>query len=565
VCARVRPVLRHELGQSESYAVVVPTNAAAKSTSAHNHTEEMSVFTPKVSLMGKPTIVPAPSAFDFAFGEAESNEAVFEAVGRPLVRRALAGQVGVCFAYGQTGSGKTHTINGLMDGLVGQLYEADDRRAISMQYMECLGANLHDCLAPSSVPAPKGGVAIGEGLDGRVIVKNLSSHKAVDATALQRLVAKAQGLRSTAATERNDESSRSHGVAIITIGQPGSLDADASSAAYSPADGTLYVIDLAGSERAADSKGHSKERMDETKQINLSLMALKECIRARTLASAPGAGKTVHVPFRRNKLTMLLKDVFDYSCSRLCATVVIAAVSPLARDAAHSANTLKYAAPLRVAASSSRVKLERDPADPALWDGPQLVEWLQGVCTCADVAPDGYAASLQRSSGFGDASENAAPNVPADPYAAGGGAGASEVAQARARKAAAAAESIAEGAAAEFVVNNKDAAAMRLAGTQLDAAALVGGLTGVQLCGMPESELHRMVLAQVGGAGGAALAKRIHSTLWTAIVDAKTRGRRPDGSLITAEMEAEEREQADRAMVAKMALWREREKGLRGE
>ena len=32
-----------------------------------------------------------------------------------------------------------------------------------------------------------------------------------------------------------------------------------------PAPGRLYVIDLAGSERAADSKDHSKERMEETK------------------------------------------------------------------------------------------------------------------------------------------------------------------------------------------------------------------------------------------------------------------------------------------------------------
>ena len=63
--------------------------------------------------------------------------------------------------------------------------------------------------------------------------------------------------------------------------------------------------------------------MDETKQINLSLMALKECIRARTLASAPGAAASVHVPYRRSKLTLLLKDVFDHACTRLCATVGI--------------------------------------------------------------------------------------------------------------------------------------------------------------------------------------------------------------------------------------------------
>jgi hypothetical protein len=51
------------------------------------------------------------------------------------------------------------------------------------------------------------------------------------------------------------------------------------------------VIDLAGSERAADSKGHDKQRMEETKAVNLSLMALKDCIRARTLASTAGAEK----------------------------------------------------------------------------------------------------------------------------------------------------------------------------------------------------------------------------------------------------------------------------------
>lgn len=35
-------------------------------------------------------------------------------------------------------------------------------------------------------------------------------------------------------------------------------------------------------------------------------MALKECIRARTLASVPGNAAT-HVPYRRSKLTLLLK------------------------------------------------------------------------------------------------------------------------------------------------------------------------------------------------------------------------------------------------------------------
>jgi kinesin family protein 2/24 len=149
-----------------------------------------------------------------------------------------------------------------------------------------------------------------------VLVKGLSSHQASSPDELARLVRVAQSRRSTAATERNGASSRSHGIAIINIGQPGSAAAAGGGKGWAganqtlslsrddgpdtaPTDGVLYVIDLAGSERAADSAGHSKERMSETKQINLSLMALKECIRARTLASAPGAGQKLHVPFRR--------------------------------------------------------------------------------------------------------------------------------------------------------------------------------------------------------------------------------------------------------------------------
>jgi len=246
------------------------------------------------------------------------------------------------------------------------------------------GQSINDCLAGVQAKGhvkgaiAEGAVQIGEGLDGSVMCRNLSEHIATDQSGLEKLVAVAQSHRNTASTERNEGSSRSHGIAILDVGQPGSgsesspVDGDIPS----PSPGRLYIIDLAGSERAADSKDHSKQRMEETKQINLSLMSLKECIRARTKASCPGGGLTVHVPYRRSKLTLLMKDVFDIGCARLCSTVVIAAVSPLARDVAHSTNTLQYAAPLRVALGKS-IKIELDLRDPAFWTDEQVGAWVQ--------------------------------------------------------------------------------------------------------------------------------------------------------------------------------------------
>jgi hypothetical protein len=62
---------------------------------------------------------------------------------------------------------------------------------------------------------------------------------------------------------------------------------------------------LAGSERYEDSKTHNKKRMDESKENNKSLMNLKDCVRAKAkFAQEDGF---VHVPWRSNKLTMLLK------------------------------------------------------------------------------------------------------------------------------------------------------------------------------------------------------------------------------------------------------------------
>ena len=67
-------------------------------------------------------------------------------------------------------------------------------------------------------------------------------------------------------------------------------------------------------------------------EINKSLLALKECIRALDQEKK-------HTPFRGSKLTQVLKD----SLTGKCKTIMIANISPTLCNCEHSLNTLRYA------------------------------------------------------------------------------------------------------------------------------------------------------------------------------------------------------------------------------
>lgn len=142
------------------------------------------------------------------------------------------------------------------------------------------------------------------------------------------LMAKAHGQRSTGSTGANAESSRSHQILQIVL-----RDTRKGGARAAWDGGKLSFIDLAGSERGADTHHASKQTRLEGAEINTSLLALKEVI--RSLERKQG-----HTPFRGSKLTQVLKDSFVGDKSRTC---MMACVSPSHSNCEHTLNTLRYA------------------------------------------------------------------------------------------------------------------------------------------------------------------------------------------------------------------------------
>jgi kinesin family protein 2/24 len=186
-------------------------------------------------------------------------------------------------------------------------------------------------------------------------------------------IERSMSFRKTAPTLKNDSSSRSHAVCRIRIANKDVIDAP---------DGLLFLVDLAGSEMDRDIKEHSRDRMIETRDINVSLSTLKDCIRGRAMWNMTDGVATnkramnVHVPFRSSVLTKVLKHVFDVKGGRYCKTAVLACVKPNAADAGPSKNTLRYAELLRVPVPKIK------PASynvniPSTWSHQALTEWIE--------------------------------------------------------------------------------------------------------------------------------------------------------------------------------------------
>mgnify|MGYP006085406363 CR=1 FL=1 len=130
--------------------------------------------------------------------------------------------------------------------------------------------------------------------------------------------------RSTAKTNMNEHSSRSHLILSCYMVSTNKHSGEVSR-------GKLHLIDLAGSERLSKS-GATGVAMKEAQNINKSLSALGDVIAAR------GSGSS-HIPFRNSTLTLLLQD----SLSSNSKTLMFVCASPVMYNVEESFCSLNFA------------------------------------------------------------------------------------------------------------------------------------------------------------------------------------------------------------------------------
>jgi kinesin family protein 2/24 len=185
----------------------------------------------------------------------------------------------------------------------------DGTTPVTIQFVELCGSKeCKDLLSPSSSD-----VKIRDNEDGSVQMTS-TSMEISSPDELLHAIQLAKSRRATESTDKNGVSSRSHAVCQIQM----------------KSSGVLTLIDCAGSERRHDSMYHDSQRQKETAEINTSLWALKECIRARA--------NNRRIPYRSSTLTRILRQSLEREDANLC---VIGCIAPNGTDTEHTMETLK--------------------------------------------------------------------------------------------------------------------------------------------------------------------------------------------------------------------------------
>ncbi|KAG8075665.1 hypothetical protein GUJ93_ZPchr0006g40606 [Zizania palustris] len=314
---RKRPLNKKEVSRKEEDVITIDT-----------YSNSLTVHETKLKVDLTEYVDRHEFVFDSVLDDDVSNDEVYRETVESIVPAIFQQTKATCFAYGQTGSGKTYTMQPLplkashdILSLMHYTYRNQGFQ-LFVSFFEIYGGKLFDLLNQ------KRKLCMREDGKQQVCIVGLKEYRVSDVEMIKDLIERGNACRSTGTTGANEESSRSHAILQLVVKK---LFEDKESKP-SRVIGKLSFIDLAGSERGADTTDNDKQTRIEGAEINKSLLALKECIRALD-------NDQVHIPFRGSKLTEVLRDSFIGN-SR---TVMISCISPNSGSCEHTLNTLRYA------------------------------------------------------------------------------------------------------------------------------------------------------------------------------------------------------------------------------
>lgn len=285
----------------------------------------------------------------------------------------MEGYHGTVFAYGMTGTGKTFSMQGTASSpgviplaiadIFSYIRETPHREfLLRVSYLEIYNEKIHDLLSPAAAAGSGPGAPLPEEIKLRedskrgVYASPLKEEIVQSPTQLLRVIARGDHSRRTRSTQYNAQSSRSHAVVQIVVESRERQSFNGSGAESKRAPlvpggvrvSTLSMIDLAGSERAAESK----ERRTEGAHINKSLLTLGTVIarlsREKDSSGNPTDKDGKHLPYRDSKLTRLLQPALSgNSLVSILCTIQIGSAGSVATACGHTGetlNTLKFAA-----------------------------------------------------------------------------------------------------------------------------------------------------------------------------------------------------------------------------
>ncbi|KAJ8984346.1 hypothetical protein NQ317_012567 [Molorchus minor] len=271
VCVRKRPINDKERRRKEVDVISVRTK------------NQLIVHEPKQKVDLTKYLENQQFRFDYVFDDTCENELVYRFTAKPLVKTIFEGGMATCFAYGQTGSGKTHTMGGefkgkqqnFKNGIYGLVAQdvfrllshpkyIKNNYIVSASFFEIYGKLVFDLLAK------KQRLRVLEDGKQQVQVVGLTERVVAKVEHVFELIQKGSLERTSGQTSANSNSSRSHAVFQIILRKSGSRHVA----------GKFSLIDLAGNERGADNNKSNRQTRIEGADINKSLLALKECIRA---------------------------------------------------------------------------------------------------------------------------------------------------------------------------------------------------------------------------------------------------------------------------------------------